>query len=207
MQLVKAHAGILKLGQTVFSTSDIAVYLQVSESHANKMLSRLRAAGLLLHIRRGLWGIPGKIDPLSLPELLTFPYPAYVSLQSALYYHGIISQMPSIIYAVSLARTRNFSTPLGTVSIHHIKPDFFFGYENFGTGKIKMASAEKALLDFIYLGPAKSRIFKALPEFELARGFKRTKALKMLSEIKSDKRRNMVMKRFSQMLEGLNHDL
>ena len=33
-------------------------------------------------------GFPGRLDPLAVPERLTAPQPAYVSLQSALYHHG-----------------------------------------------------------------------------------------------------------------------
>ena len=38
--------------------------------------------------------------------------------------------MPAVTYAVTLARTRRFVTPLGTVSLHHVQPAFFFGYED-----------------------------------------------------------------------------
>jgi predicted transcriptional regulator of viral defense system len=48
---------------------------------------------------------------------LTAPFPAYVSLQSALYLHGMVSQVPAVTYAVMLARARRFVTPLGTVAI------------------------------------------------------------------------------------------
>jgi predicted transcriptional regulator of viral defense system len=36
-----------------------------------------------------------------LPELISAPWPAYVSLQSALHHHGVIEQIPSVIYAVT----------------------------------------------------------------------------------------------------------
>ena len=38
-------------------------------------------------------------------------------------------------YAVTLARTRRYTTPLGTVSLHHVRPAFFFGYEDVGPGR------------------------------------------------------------------------
>lgn len=57
-------------------------------------------------------------------EYLTGPFPSYVSPQTALFYHEMISQIPHIIYAVSLARTRQYKTPLGNVSIHHLQPDW-----------------------------------------------------------------------------------
>ena len=36
---------------------------------------------------------------------------------------------------------------------------------------VKIASPEKALLDALYLRPARSRLFRALPELELPRTF------------------------------------
>jgi len=50
----------------------------------------------------------------ALLEFLTAPFPAYVSLQSALYLHGMISQVPALTYAVTLARSRRLATPLGS---------------------------------------------------------------------------------------------
>ena len=54
--------------------------------------------------------------------------PAYVSVQSALYLHGMISQIPHVIYVASLARTQRVATTIGTYSIHQIAPEFFGGY-------------------------------------------------------------------------------
>jgi predicted transcriptional regulator of viral defense system len=95
---------------------------------------------------------------LALSEYLAAPFPGYISMQSALYYHGMISQVPAITYSVSPARTHIFKTSLGTFSIHHINPSFFFGYEPVGKFGIKMATPEKALLDFLYYGTGKVKI-------------------------------------------------
>jgi hypothetical protein len=142
------------------------------------------------------------VDALALPGYLTAPFPAYVSLQSALYRHGMISQIPSVTYAVSVARTRTFDTPLGTVSVHHLDPAFFFGFETVGEGRGAMATPEKALLDALYLGPAKTRLFCALPELEWPRGFSVRRAREMIGRIGSARRRGMVRARFEALLRG-----
>jgi hypothetical protein len=54
--------------------------------------------------------------------------------------------------AVSLARTRRFVTA-GAVSVHHVQPSFFFGFEDVGHGG-RLATPEKALVDFLYSGIA-----------------------------------------------------
>ena len=88
-----------------------------------------------------------------MPEFLTAPFPADVSLQSALYLYGMVSQVPSVTHAVTLTRTRRFATPLGAVSLHHVKPAFFFGYEDAGRTGGRLATPEKALVDFLYRPP------------------------------------------------------
>jgi hypothetical protein len=140
-----------------------------------------------------LWAFKEKVEILALPEYLTKPFPSYVSLQSALYYHGMISQIPAITYAVSIGRTKKYKTPLGVVSIHHVNPHFFFGYKSIGKDIAKMASPEKALIDFFYLSPARSHLFKALPELELPQKFSTKKAYEIIDKIKSKRRKSLVI--------------
>jgi len=200
MKTIDALFRIRGIGAAVCRTADAAGRLNLSPGHASKLLSRLAEAGHIIRLARGLWVIGEKMDPLTLPELLTSPFPSYVSLQSALYYHGLISQMPAMIYAVSLARTRRFKTPLGTVSVHHVAPSFFLGFETPAGATVKMATPEKALVDFFYFGPAKTGLFRALPELELSRSFNVARARAMIARIRSDKRRVMVQRAFDNML-------
>lgn len=201
MKLTSALARLQRVGQPVLETGDIAMILDIGQAHASKIATRLAEDGLLLPLRRGVWALPGQLDPFGLPERLTAPRPAYVSLQSALYHHGMISQIPSVVYAVSLARTRTFTTPLGVVSIHHMSPDFFFGYETLGGRAIRMARAEKALLDVFYLTPARSRLFTQLPEVEKPGDFDEEEARRMIARIPFPARREMVNLRFERWLE------
>jgi predicted transcriptional regulator of viral defense system len=200
MNLIETHARILRMGSNVFRTADVAAYLAISTSSASRLLARLATAGHLLNLRHGVWAIPGKLDPLALASHLTAPFPSYVSLQSALYYHGLISQIPNVIYAVSVGRTRVFRTPLGTVSIHHLQPEFFFGFEVMETAGAGMATPEKALLDFLYLGPARSNLFRALPELDLPSKFNVRSARQMLQRIPSVRRRTLVARSFDQLM-------
>jgi len=206
MRLVDVHARLLRMGVPVFQTSDAAAYLGIGSAHASKLLARLAAASHLVRLGRGRWGFKDRIDPFALPEYLTTPYPSYVSLQSALYHHGLISQIPSVIYAVSLARTRTYPTPLGTVSVHHIDPSFFFGHQPAAKRSIKIATPEKALIDFLYLGPARTRLFRALPELEFSKGFKVNEARKIIGQIRPVRRRNHVSRLFEEIWKSRARD-
>nr|MBP7276143.1 hypothetical protein [Kiritimatiellia bacterium] len=118
-----------------------------------------------------------------------------------LYHHGMISQIPEILYCASLARTRRYRSSLGTVSIHHLPAALFFGYEMNPDGSIGIATPEKALLDFLYLGSTKSRWFAALPELSLPPTFSRKRLAAMMAKIPDRKRRLYAQIRARQILE------
>jgi predicted transcriptional regulator of viral defense system len=192
MRLVDAHARLLGMGQPIFSTVDASVCLGIGREYASKVLTRLSDAGHVVSLRRGIWGFRDRIQSLALAQYLTAPFPSYISLQSALYYHGMISQIPSVTYAVSLARTRRFDTPLGIISVHHVDPSFFFGFKSAGDQGAQLAVPEKALLDVLYLSPTKTRLFRVLPELELPKSFRIPEARRMVRRIQSLQRRTLV---------------
>jgi hypothetical protein len=117
----------------------------------------------------------------------------------------MISQIPHIIYAVSVGRAKIYKTPIATVSIHHIHPSFYFGYEEKGeNGLLKIASPEKALLDIFYLSQAKTRLFKTLPEVELPKDFKIGVANRMIAKITSIRKRTIVQRSFLEFINNIN---
>ncbi len=85
----------------------------------------------------------------------------------------MIDQIPSAIYAITCGRGGQIKTPLGMVSLHHVNPEFFVGYDT--SAKIswlKIAVPEKALVDILYLRMTSLGDFKALPEIEWPPNFK-----------------------------------
>jgi hypothetical protein len=112
----------------------------------------------------------------------------------------MISQIPSTTYAVSLARTRQYETPLGLISIHHVNEDFFFGFDVYKNTYIKIASPEKALLDVLYLKGTKSLLFKKLPELEFPEDFNIALAEKMIEKISNERVKTMVNNAFKDLI-------
>ena len=86
MNAASALAHLRALGKPVVTTDDAALALGAERSAATHTLRRLATAGLLTHIRHGLWAMDANLDPLLVPEYLTAPFPSYVSLQSALFF-------------------------------------------------------------------------------------------------------------------------
>ena len=200
MRLLDVQNRLDAQGRAWWTTADAAALLNTSTAHASQLLRRLAMAGAMMPLARGRWAFRAKLDALALPEALTAPLPSYISLHSALYFHGMISQIPGVIYAATLARTRRYNTPAGTVSLHHVDPSFFSEYTTDPASGISMATPEKALLDTFYLSASGRGRFKHLPEIELPPQFSRPHARRIIATISSARLRTMVEKRFERLL-------
>jgi predicted transcriptional regulator of viral defense system len=198
MTQVEALTKLERLNQPLFETRDLAALLKVERSNATQIATRLANAGLLVKVARGKWALRN-VNRFAVAEHLTSPFPAYISLQSALYLHGMISQIPSVTYAVSLARPRRYETPLGVFSVHHVEPHFFFGYETDETGSAKIAVPEKALLDLLYFRPTRTRLFVDLPEIEFSKTFNWNKARGITRKIRNRSRRVLIEQALSKL--------
>jgi predicted transcriptional regulator of viral defense system len=199
MNPTDALATLRRLGVPALDTADAAAALGLTTAAASQTLTRLARAGLVLSVRHGTWWLEEVLDPLRLPEYLTAPLPAYVSLQTALHRHGLIEQIPEVLYAVSLAKTQKVKTKVGTFSVHHMAPEVFGGSEETERGA-KVATAEKALFDFAYLSSGRSRLFTSLPELELPRGFKRKELSRWVAKIPSVRSRTLTSQKLDELL-------
>ncbi len=182
------------------TTSDAAAVLGLSVQAASHTLRRLASSGLVTAVRHGVWALTDPLDPLALAEYVTAPYPSYVSLQTALYRRGMISQIPSSVYLVSLARSDLVETGVGTYSVHHVRPELFGGFEHEPRSGTKLAIPEKALFDFLYLSPTRGRLFAALPELELPRGFRKSVVREWIERISSRRSRTIVERKLGEVL-------
>ena len=198
MNQIEALRRIRRLGVPGFETRDIAALLGVSPANASVLLSRLARGGFVRRVSRGRWTADDQAGPERLAEQLAAPYPAYVSLQSALFRNGLIEQVPAVVYAVTPGRSRRVVTPLGTVSFHRISAGLFGGFVVADDG-VKLATAEKALFDLLYLSPTRSRLFARLPEIELPRGFRWGAIRRWVAKIPGKSRRAFVAKRVAEL--------
>jgi hypothetical protein len=112
----------------------------------------------------------------------------------------MVSQVPEVIYVASLAQTRRVKTTLGAFSIHRLAATLFGGYETLKESGVRLATPEKALIDTLYLGPTRSRMFAHLPEIEIPKDFDRRKALEWVARIPAGPRRTSVEERLDRLL-------
>jgi len=121
-------------------------------------LTRWCRRGLLVKLRNEHYAFP---DYRQVPDFTRYVAnqiykPSYISLQSALSFYGIIPEEVVQLTSVSTLKTSRFTNPFGTFQYRNLKEQLFFGYKISvladGRG-VLMATAEKALLDFLYLNP------------------------------------------------------
>jgi predicted transcriptional regulator of viral defense system len=198
MNQSEALQKIQRLGVPAFETRDVSALLRVTPTNASVLLSRLAGRGFVRRLTRGRWSIGAQLNREQLAEQVAAPSPAYVSLQSALFRHGLIEQVPEVLYAVTLGRARRVRTPSGTVSLHRMPPALFGGYRTTDEGT-KVATAEKALFDLLYLSPTRSRLFTSLPEIEFPRSFRWKEVARWTQKIAGKSRRAFVERKITAM--------
>lgn len=198
MNQIEALRALDRFGAGAFSTRDASALLHVTPANGHMILRRLAHHGFLVHLAHGRWALARTLQALMLPEHVAAPYPAYLSLQTALFHHGLIEQVPAVIYAVTVGRTRRVATPSATVSLHHIPARLFTGFEVTPEGA-RMATPEKALFDVLYLGPARSRLFASLPEIEFGRRFAWREVQRYVDLVSSRPRRMFIFKRLDEL--------
>ncbi len=138
----------------VFSLSDIR---KVDPGFHRTRLTEWQTKGYILKLRRGHY----MFSDLPLNERVLFIianrlyHPSYISFEMALSHYGLIPEGVYSVTSASTQKTVNFKTPLAPFIYHKIKPSLFFGYclEKEKGQNYKMASMEKALLDYLYLNP------------------------------------------------------
>ncbi len=200
MRSTAAFAELLRLERPIVETREAAVRLGLSASRVSRLLRSLEESGLVRRLRRGLWALRRDLDPYTVPPYLTAPFPAYVSLWSALSRHGMIDQLPRRIFVVSLDRTQVVRTSVGEFSIHHIVPELFGGHREEGQGR-HMATPEKAVFDAVYLlAPEGGRMH--LPELELPEGFLAADLEEWIARIARPRLRTLVRRNLDRWIEG-----
>jgi len=136
----------------VLSVSDIRTAFKTFD---RRRLHEWQGKGYIVKIVKGFYLFAdANIDETTLTAIANKIYkPSYVSFETALSHHGLIPETVYMIASASTRRTYHFETPLTRFSYRRIKPERFFGYDILPDGT-KIASLEKALLDYLYINPA-----------------------------------------------------
>jgi len=190
MRTADAYGELLKLGRPIVETREAAARLGISIPNASQRLRSAEEAGLALRLRHGLWALDRDVDPIVAAPYLTAPFPAYVSLWSALARHDMIEQIPRQTFVASLSRSRRITSAIAVYSIHHLAPELFAGFGG-SPEHGYLATPEKALFDSVYIrAPRGARTF--FPELDLPDGFDDGRFEQWLGQIKRPSLRTVV---------------
>jgi predicted transcriptional regulator of viral defense system len=201
----RAYSQLRALKRPVVETREAATRLRTSSSNATHLLRSAEHAGLVRHLRHGLWAMDPNVPAEVVAPYLTVPYPAYVSLWSALAHHDMIEQIPGQVFVASLDRTRQIQTSLGDYSIHHLAPELFGGFTG-APDDGYMATPEKALFDSVYIrAPRGGRAY--FPEIILPQGFQHGELEQWTQKISSARMRTLVSRGLDRVLEQSSLDL
>ena len=122
-------------------------------------LSRWVKAGRLLQLRRGLYALAPtwrRVEPQPFLVANRLQRGSYVSLQSALAWHGVIPEHVPVVTSVGPGRPETVRNSLGTFQFSHLADGLLFGYARAEVTPKQfafVASPEKALLDLVHLTP------------------------------------------------------
>ena len=131
----------------------------IDPANVRRQLSRWTQTGRIYQLRRGVYALAPpfqKVKPHPFLVANRLVPGSYVSLQSALAYHGLIPEAVPVATSVSARRPARWDTPLGVYEYRHVKNELLFGYQwtEVGNGqRAFVATGEKALLDLVHLQP------------------------------------------------------
>lgn len=136
----------------IFSLNEIRI---IDPNFHRRRLNEWQDKGYIKKVIRGYY----IFSDLQLSEEILFKIanriysPSYVSLESALSYYHLIPETVYGITSISTRRTYHFRTSIGEFIFRRAKPPLFFGYYlmSYKGQYLKMASIEKAILDYFYL--------------------------------------------------------
>ena len=141
-----------------FTTQDVATLFPGSENRRYSLVKRAIASGEVLHICRGLYCLAPKYRKknVNLYALAQHIYgPSYVSLESALSWHGWIPEAVYTLTSVSFGKAKAFNTPLGVFSYVPVPQKIFYTAVERRTDEegnvFLMATPFKALADYVYV--------------------------------------------------------
>ena len=146
-----------KATREVFTHLEASMWVNSTGARLDALLKRAVISGEVWRIHRNLYCLSKRylrkpLDPLALAQRILGP--SYISIETALSYHGWIPESVHAITSVSLARSRSFDTQLGLFTYTRIpQSPFLAGVTRIGGqdgDAFLLATPLKALADYVY---------------------------------------------------------
>lgn len=125
----------------------------------NQKVAELKKKGVLIRLKKGMYLLEPKFSGKTISELLVANVlygPSYLSMESALWFYGLIPEAVFNHTSITTKHSRNFTTPLGTFRYLNASPAYAsIGVQSVvdGDNAFIIARPEKALCDLIVYTP------------------------------------------------------
>lgn len=139
---------IKKIPKGYFSLNDLKKISPLTEASLKVSLNRLVKSKHIVKLGHKLYAL--NISNIDWDKLSCEIYaPSYISFETALAYHNILSQQPLHLTLATPKRSKVISALDKNIIYHHLKRELFWGF--YKINNILLADAEKAFLDQAYL--------------------------------------------------------
>ena len=143
-----------KIKRLYFPYQELSTVLNITNRSAKVFAARYVKKGYLLRLRRNFYILKERWDTLNLEERLIIAniieVPSYISLMTALGYHGVTTQVQrDFVESICIQRTKEIEIEKSVFNYTKINKDLYFGFIK--EKGFFIAEPEKALLDTIYL--------------------------------------------------------
>jgi predicted transcriptional regulator of viral defense system len=139
---------IKKLPKEYFSYRDLRKISGLDGDSLKVALSRAVKAGEITKLVKGLYAADPDLVPWENLAVNIYS-PSYISFESALNYHNILSQQAIGLTLATDKRAKELNIHNQIIVYRHLKPDLFWGYKK--VRNFLLAEPEKAFLDLAYL--------------------------------------------------------
>jgi len=134
-----------KSGRAAFRTREYGALLG-KRGYARLALHRLKLREEIISVRNGWWAFPDSVPEAIACEVST---PCYVSFHSALFLHGLTTQVPRTIQLAVSRQARRYVIAGVEAKEYRIKKASFTGFQR--KDALLLASPEKAVADSLNL--------------------------------------------------------
>jgi predicted transcriptional regulator of viral defense system len=186
-----------------FSLADIRAF---DSGFDRRRLSEWQEKGYIRKICRGHY----IFSDIQMDENMLFKManrlrsPSYVSLESVFFLNRLVPEAVYSITSVSTRRTFEIQTPFSRFTYRKLDRKFFFGYEI--SDGLRIASPEKAVLDYFYLN-AKPYTFDDFDEMRFSREeFHRNVNMDALNRYAKQFEVSSLSKRISLLVKWIGHN-
>jgi len=137
-----------------FSAEQVASAFGISRASAHVLCSRQVKNGVFIRLRKDFYILEERRPYLGARDFFTIAnflqVPSYISLTTALAYHGVTTQAPRDWYeSVALKRAIRYEAADAAFQYFKFKKEFYFGFKK--VGLFFIAEKEKAFVDACHL--------------------------------------------------------